>query len=494
MSQHNLNEWPERLEAGNTDDPTLILAAQLEAQRTVAMPMSPDFKTELRNRLLMEYEQSSSIKRWRFGLLLNLRWLTLAGGLTILIVAVIVVLFSRPQSVSAAEIMARAAAVSTHADNLGAQSYQGIIFSEAYGNKNQTYIWSQAPDHERIEVYSYRPLAAANPDARMLSVCSTWAQPGDTAYHLDYAVVSDGSTGWFCDAIGNNITKNDGDLSYFVAAYLPWNGIQGYAENNGDLQAILQAAGHDFQEAKLVGTDTVANRSVYVIELTPKPSKDKFLSSLEKIILKIDQQTYLQLAVELRGKYVTLISRKAFESISINTPIAPEVFTFTPPTGAKVSELHVKVAPSAEELAQLWTQIAQSAHFKIFKPTVIPDYLVPHGPVLNTEAGRERVNQNYRTKSGTLFVILEFAQPKGIPLINQGEKIQVGVYKGDYEESFGSTTLAIVRDDTLIELIVQGQVSKDDLVKMAASMEEVPTSTTGAAPQTPASTATTAAQ
>ena len=79
----------------------------------------------------------------------------------------------------------------------------------------------------------------------------------------------------------------------------------------------------------------VANRAAYELVLTPKAT-DTLLGSIR---IAVDAQTGLPLRVQLdaRGQKTPAVSI-GFSTIDLSTPAA-SLFTFTPPTGAKVKEL-----------------------------------------------------------------------------------------------------------------------------------------------------------
>lgn len=103
MCPHNLNEWADRLESGNHDDPLLDLAARLEASRPPVPGISPSFKTGLRNRLMASAARSSEMTLWRPAFRL------LALGVLVLAAMGLWLVWPRGiQTASAADILQRA--------------------------------------------------------------------------------------------------------------------------------------------------------------------------------------------------------------------------------------------------------------------------------------------------------------------------------------------------------------------------------------------------
>jgi hypothetical protein len=67
MSQNDSNDWGRRLDSGERDDPLLALAARLQAGRSPAPRPSPNFKSDLRARLLAQSATQRPM-RWATGL------------------------------------------------------------------------------------------------------------------------------------------------------------------------------------------------------------------------------------------------------------------------------------------------------------------------------------------------------------------------------------------------------------------------------------------
>ncbi|MBF8286140.1 MAG: hypothetical protein HW378_5055, partial [Anaerolineales bacterium] len=75
MSQNDLNDWGRRLDSGDRDDALLALAARLQAGHSPAPRPSPNFKSDLRARLVAQ----SATQR-------PMRWATSLGIAALLVI------------------------------------------------------------------------------------------------------------------------------------------------------------------------------------------------------------------------------------------------------------------------------------------------------------------------------------------------------------------------------------------------------------------------
>jgi outer membrane lipoprotein-sorting protein len=98
-------------------------------------------------------------------------------------------------------------------------------------------------------------------------------------------------------------------------------------------QELLKRAGGD-TTITVTNTEQVAGRAAYQLSFAPKDSA----SLVKQVTLALDGETYVPLRVQV---YADGAAEPAFEvgfSSVTFTPPAPEMFAFTPPAGAKVTE------------------------------------------------------------------------------------------------------------------------------------------------------------
>ena len=83
MSQNNLSEWAKRLEARQTGEAELDLAASLQANRPLAPAPSPEFKNRLQTRLAQRAASQSSHPKAGLG------WLGATAGLALVVLVMV---------------------------------------------------------------------------------------------------------------------------------------------------------------------------------------------------------------------------------------------------------------------------------------------------------------------------------------------------------------------------------------------------------------------
>ena len=105
----DLHDWAQRLEAGRTDDPELVLAQRLFVLPEHAAPPDAAFQSDLRSRLLQaDRWQGRSNVGQAVSLSYKIKWLWLSVAAVFVLVAVLLAWPRGVQGVSAAEIMRQA--------------------------------------------------------------------------------------------------------------------------------------------------------------------------------------------------------------------------------------------------------------------------------------------------------------------------------------------------------------------------------------------------
>lgn len=397
------------------------------------------------------------------------RSMAVAGVLCAAVLLLIVWLLWKPQSVSAAEILARAA-------NLTAlQAYEGVIVrgngqADAY-TQWEEHVWFQAPDNLRIEDYSPLFTGSSAPPENLIARSTPTIQISPGHFYLQSLKVSNGVDAWSFDPRSNMALRQDPDEfdALYPSIVFPTYDLTTSPDKVvTSLQMLLDKTRADFRDVKLLGTETVAGRQAYKIEVTPNSDDVTELSAGTHIVLWIDQETYIQLGAEIRGIYDVLLTHSMFASIRVNQPTDASVFTFNPPGSVTVADARPKVNPTSVELSQAWQALAAKVPFKLFVPSEVPAYLKPKSPI-----AIQGVEQHYSSKNSAVALsILQLAwSDKNVRFL--GKPILINGYKAYYWEQFNIHQLNLVRDGTLISMTVRADVTQDDLIKIASSLQEV---------------------
>ncbi|RZQ63583.1 LolA family protein [Amycolatopsis suaedae] len=148
----------------------------------------------------------------------------------------------------------------------------------------------------------------------------------------EHTVVQDGATVWRYDSGDNTATK----------LTLPAGKQQQREAEAGDPAAMatqLLGAIRESSTVSVDGTARVADRAAYELVLTPKPEERTLL---REVRVAVDEQTRLPLRLKVLTNGTT---EPAFEVAFTEFVVEPQpadLFTFTPPAGAKVTDKAVE--------------------------------------------------------------------------------------------------------------------------------------------------------
>ncbi|MFC7613017.1 outer membrane lipoprotein carrier protein LolA [Actinokineospora soli] len=142
-------------------------------------------------------------------------------------------------------------------------------------------------------------------------------------------VISDGATTWIWDAANRSAVKFDGAVPGEHGA--PEDRLADPATAARELVKVMQ----EDSTVTIDGTARVADRPVYQLVLTPKPTERTLL---REVRISVDEATRLPLRLEV------LANGQAEPALSLGfadfDPGAqdPALFTFTPPAGTEVTD------------------------------------------------------------------------------------------------------------------------------------------------------------
>lgn len=246
----------------------------------------------------------------------------------------------RPQTVSAQEIIQRAQTVLASPAISGVDSFSLVADTEPVGVVMQTSSqaraysvnihdeikdWYQSPDQWRFEANIPWPSSFLNGSGPVVTTPSV--------------SVSDGSNVWSYTQLPAMAGTVPPQIAYVHRrdpkehAPVP---IAQLAHGAGDVNNLL-AQISACRTATLAGSDTVAGRPVYVVDLgTSKCGSDPKELSGRRVIW-VDKQTYFVLKnVQYSGVDGSVFSAMEVKSIQYNVALDSSLFTFTAPPGVKV--------------------------------------------------------------------------------------------------------------------------------------------------------------
>ncbi|MCC8245334.1 LolA family protein [Saccharothrix luteola] len=158
--------------------------------------------------------------------------------------------------------------------------------------------------------------------------------------------VDDGQTAWLWDSAEQTVKK------------MPHGAFEQHKpELGGEQQAVptdpvtlsrqVVAAIQEYSDVTVDGTARVANRPVYELVLTPKPTEKTVLREV-RVAVDSELRVPLRVAVLTNGTDAPAM-QVGFSELNVG-PQDASLFAFTPPAGAKVTEPEVD-EPSAEDKA-----------------------------------------------------------------------------------------------------------------------------------------------
>ncbi|HEV8639078.1 MAG TPA: hypothetical protein VG370_33140, partial [Chloroflexota bacterium] len=284
------------------------------------------------------------------------RWWPLADFATAaaLLVALVGVAYwiSRPQPVSAQEILDKAQAAAADVSAAGVRSFALVEVMVARGPWTAAspsgeagsvgHVWFKAPNRWRYEVTS--PPGA-----------------GQGSGSVQRVTVADGETIWSYDSARNRLQIAAGALGGPGKGGPSLHGdLDG--QDARSLDGVLKQA-RTCYDPVVAGEETVAGRRAYVVKMgaTTCPSASGSEMNGPRTVW-VDKETFFVLKNEIRdlaGKQVTYTEEVT--SIRYNVDLPDDRFTYSAPPGATVRDNRPKPAPSADEFRRQVEAIARQA-------------------------------------------------------------------------------------------------------------------------------------
>lgn len=362
------------------------------------------------------------------------------------------------ETVSAQEVIEHLQEVSGNLAAVGVRSYEATMESRGLRRTGvelkpetvvwQRHIWFVAPDKFRQESREIQPLWAGS----------------------ERLFVSDGITTWLYTPTENQVIINEAEA--------------GLGPNQPPTTGLAETVGEGkYYDATLVGTDVVAGREAYLLEL--RPTFERHVSSSDPDLIEglvkwwLDKETYFELKMEQYTEDGLLYDSRVYTSIQYNVYLPDDLFTFQIPEGATVIDHRPLSVPVASPEAQtFWAQIAKEVDFQLFAPGYIPEAL-PEPEILvegypDTPKTVELIYGSPLEDASFLSIdergITEDLQayiPQDAMVVEIGE-IEGRLTAGD--ERSVPTRLYLVREGTYILLQSFG-LSNEELIAIAISLE-----------------------
>ncbi|WP_116204268.1 LolA family protein [Amycolatopsis circi] len=158
-------------------------------------------------------------------------------------------------------------------------------------------------------------------------------------------IIHNGNTVWDYESKTNSATKTTIPADVATKQHAP---AEGKAADPSTAAKELLAKVRESSNVAVDGTATVADRPAYELVLTPKPTERTLL---REIRVAIDSQTRMPLRLSVLSNGTTAPALElAFSKIEFADQSA-DLFAFTPPKGAKVTEKQAKLDDRDKALA-----------------------------------------------------------------------------------------------------------------------------------------------
>ncbi|WP_436347887.1 outer membrane lipoprotein-sorting protein [Natronorubrum sp. FCH18a] len=283
-------------------------------------------------------------------------------------------------------------------------------------------VWERAPDQYRADV-----------------VESDEPEPIDV-------MVTDGSTIWMYDEDDNEAVQMD----------LGFDQADREALNDGFVEAFTTD-----MNASVEGTDTVADRDVYVLELTADGDDALY----ESATLWIDQETDYPVKQEVTSSIgQELTTTIAFEEVAFDEEIDDDVFAFEPPEDAEIREFDDLVPQQYDDVDAADADVP----FDLPHPDVPAEYTLESVLAGENMVGWSATLQ-YADDTDS-FLTVGVADEAQDPVFEpDSDPVEVGDVDATIREVTETRTIVEWTDDGLT-YTVSGELADDELIAIAESI------------------------
>ncbi|NOQ48874.1 MAG: outer membrane lipoprotein-sorting protein [Methanococcoides sp.] len=271
--------------------------------------------------------------------------------------------------------------------------------------------------------------------------------------------VSDGETIWIYDPHENTVIQME----------MPDTPEDIQIDYVGMIGGILNESDVSFS-----GLEEFDNRTVYVMRLRPKEETENPLFA-SNVKVWIDKETWMPLKYEIYDEDENPMISFEIRNLKVNTGISDDEFEFEIPDGAEVEVIDLNEIKPPEEMTL--EEAKDTAGFDILLPSYIPDgYEFDHALFSNNSAALvddqvfERVTLVYENGDEWLHISEVFfgTGSSDMAVMGDAETVSINGSEGKFVAFTQTNLLRWTTGD--IELTITGMVDKDEIVKVAESM------------------------
>lgn len=276
-------------------------------------------------------------------------------------------------------------------------------------------------------------------------------------------LVSDGETFWLYSPAENTAVTGDASEMKDAAAGTPAGATTALTD--------LISRGLDSVDLEVVGTEQVAGKSTWKVNVTPKAETSQQLQ-LDGIIegtMWVDEQLALPLKLTLDASDLGSGSAEV-RQIETNTGLSPDLFTFTPPAGAEIVQAK-DLAAASQPRATTLDEARTSVSFALREPGYLPAGL---SLVEVRVIGTGTVILNYAGEGGSVSVVQsneEVGRDREPPAGSQVQEVQVGDAAGTLITGGDGQGSLLRWEQGGLRYVVAGTLSGDEALKVAEGLK-----------------------
>ncbi|MEZ3145570.1 DUF4367 domain-containing protein [Halobaculum sp. MBLA0143] len=261
---------------------------------------------------------------------------------------------------------------------------------------------------------------------------------------------------------GDLIVRNEGEFVSYDASENAYSVVESDTPNGGQVvtaETINRTLSKG--DVSFAGTDTVAGRSVYVVELTRETEY-----GTSNTTLKVDQEHWYPLAYETTTVYeldnetVTTTISMTHRNVSFDAEVAADAFEFDPPADATLERRTTFTTEEFDSVAAL----EEAAPFELSEPALPDDYRLDTARLVVTNGNATASTVYTDGDDGSIRLSVTEATESRL----DGETVEIDGTTATVR-TFGNQTSLVWRcDDTRYSL--SGTLDRDALVDAAGPL------------------------
>lgn len=261
----------------------------------------------------------------------------------------------------------------------------------------------------------------------------------------------------------------DNSYSYFGLGDMP------SAEEMGGQMTRMVEQMLESTDVSYLGSGEVAGRETQELKLVPREGEDNLGFIPGEMVISVDSETWYLLKMEIKSDQFGSMMME-YREIEFNPDFPPDIFTFTPPEGAKELEMGMS------DIEELTLEEARAkAPFALLEPTSLPEgfefewaqlYEMPENEGISGTS--VVLGYKHDTEELTIAQLFFPEEESSISEIAggemEGEKVTVRGQEG-YSMEVGMGMRGLVWFENEVEISIFGSLSEEEMLKAAESMK-----------------------